>query len=120
MFTQEPPGSIQSWKGLHGPFSVTKDAALHSKQNCPTVGSSGCPLYYKIISVHNLVSVTVFDGADDLLEESSGFILSHLSILYNIIEEFATSVFENHDNFKRCFDYGVSIRMPLECSYELY
>lgn len=58
--------------------------------------------------MYNLVSVAVFDGAYDLLKESPGFILLHLAILDDIIEEFSTSIFEDHDDFEWGLDHRVS------------
>lgn len=63
--------------------------------------------------MYNLVSVTVFNRTNDLLEKSPGLVLLHLSILHNIIEEFPARVFEYHYDFGLGFDDGIAILVAL-------
>lgn len=57
------------------------------------------------ISVDNLVSVAVFDGAYNLLEELSGLCLLQFTVVDDVVEQFAACVFEDHDDLgRRCYD----------------
>lgn len=72
------------------------------------------------ITVNNLVSMAVLDGTNDLLEEASGFVLGHLGVNRgsrglahlafgdNVVEEFFTGVFHDHDDICRSRDDFVS------------
>jgi len=44
------------------------------------------------ISVNNLMTMTVFDSADDLLKESSSFIFWHSTSIHNVLKEFSSSI----------------------------
>lgn len=59
--------------------------------------------------MNNLVSVAIFHCAYDLLEEPPSLALLHLSMLDDIIEEFAASVLQNHDDFLVRLDDSVAI-----------
>lgn len=55
----------------------------------------------------DLVPVAILDSTDNLLEKSSGLCLRHLSMLDNVIEQFAAGELEDHDNLGLCLDDGV-------------
>lgn len=61
------------------------------------------------VSVHNLVSMTVFHCSDNLLEKPSGFILRHLSPLHNVVKELLARVLNHHDDFVPRFDHVVEL-----------
>ena len=61
--------------------------------------------------MNDLVSVAVFDRTYDLLEESPSLVLLHLAILNDVIEEFPTGIFEDHDDFELGLDHGISADM---------
>jgi hypothetical protein len=44
------------------------------------------------ISVDNLVSMAVLDGADDLLEQAASLCLWHLAPIHNVLKEFSWSI----------------------------
>jgi len=50
------------------------------------------------ISVHNLVAVTIFDSAYDLLKQFPSFGFSQPTMLDDVIEQFHRYVFEHHVN----------------------
>ena len=48
----------------------------------------------------DLVSMTIFDRTDDLLEEPPCLILLHLPLVHDIVKQLSPSVFDDHNDIR--------------------
>lgn len=67
------------------------------------------------ISMYNLMTVAVLDGAHDLLKELSSLVFLHLSMIDNVVEELGPGVLKNHDDVGRRRDDSITKMSPSAC-----
>ena len=67
--------------------------------------------------MNDLVPVTVFYGAHNLLEEPPCFIFRHLPVFNDVVEELVARKLQYHDDLVRCCYNSVSVPVSKFVTY---
>ena len=66
-------------------------------------------IFWFQIPVHNLVTMAVLDSTEHLLEEAARLVLFHSPVGDDVVEQFSTSILENHDDLAGGLDHSIAI-----------